>query len=75
METPMNDDSDDGNGGGGNTVLNIITIHVEMIWLHLIRKWVYLAHSFVITEPCNICLQLWHVLEQLLCISSTEAKP
>jgi len=31
METPMNDDSDDGNGGGGNTVLNIITIHVEMI--------------------------------------------
>lgn len=33
METPMNDDSDDGNGGGdgGNTVFNIITIHIEII--------------------------------------------
>jgi len=31
METPMNDDSDDGSGGGdgGNIVLNIMTIHIE----------------------------------------------
>lgn len=57
METPMNDDSDDGSGGGdgGNIVLNIMTIHIEWIW-HLVRKWVYMAHSFVATEPCNICI-------------------
>ena len=64
METPVNDDDGRGGGGdGGNIVLNIITIHIEIIWLHLIRKWVYMAHSFVITEPCNICKQLWHVPE------------
>jgi hypothetical protein len=32
METPVNDDDGRGGGGdGGNIVLNIITIHIEII--------------------------------------------
>lgn len=73
METPVNDDSD--NGVGGNILSLLYRNNSYRIWLHMIRKWIYMAHSFVITETCNICIQLWYVPEQLLHISSTEAKP
>jgi len=59
METPMNDDSDDGNGGGdgGNTVLNHNNSYRNKMTT-FDQKMSFMAHSFVITEPCNICIQL-----------------